>query len=348
MRRLIPPNFQDPIGLVTRLVASRDPAAIFAIVSTLLSAVAAPLDGLLAASERRLYAQAAEPRRPIVIVTGAPRSGTTIVSQVLRAHLPVGYFNNLTAVFPRAPIVANRMFARRLRVRPPAYSSFYGRTRGFAEQNDGLHLWDRWLGEDRYSPPAELGAGATEDMRRFFAAYEAMLGKPILTKNNALATAASTVARALPTSHFVFVRRDPPYAAQSILHAREVIQGTRDAPYGVPDPQHRTVGKDAASPIEAVCAQLAFHERRMREQQAELGPARFHVVEYEDFCHEPEGVVAHVGREMLDVTVDTAAVRAALPSFRSTNRVTVSAAEFDEIQHTLARFGVSAKARDAT
>ncbi len=339
MRRLIPRNFHDPVGLVRRLVRSRDPAALFAILSTGLSALAAPLDGVLALSERRIYAQATSPQRPIVIVTGAPRSGTTVVSQVLRSQLPVGYFNNLTAIFPRAPIVANRVFGRMLQPRPPAFHSFYGRTRGFADQNDGLHLWDRWLGEDRYTPPTTLDAGAIDDMRRFFAAYEAALGKPLLTKNNAIATVASTIAPALPTAHFVFVRRDPSFAAQSILHAREVIQGSRRGPYGVPDPQHRIVGADATSPIEAVCAQLAYHERRMREQQTELGPARFRVVEYEEFCREPERLVESVGREVLGVGVDVGAVRRALPPFHSTNRVTVPAEDFEEIQQALARLG---------
>src|SRR5205085_828191 len=119
MRRLVPANFQDPFGLIARLVRSRDPAALFAIASTALAAVATPLDRALAISERRLYARAAAPQLPIVIVVGAPRSGTTVVSQVLAAHLPVTFFNNLTTVFPRAPIVANRLFRRLLRPPPP-------------------------------------------------------------------------------------------------------------------------------------------------------------------------------------------------------------------------------------
>jgi hypothetical protein len=341
MRRLVPANFQDPFGLVARLVRSRDPAALFAIASTALAAFAMPVDQVLAISERRLYARAAAPRLPIVIVTGAPRSGTTVVSQVLAAQLPVTFFNNLTAIFPRAPIVANRLFRRLLRPRPPAYRSFYGRTAGFGRQNDGLHLWDRWLGHDRYAVPAELAPDVAERMRRFFAAWEAVFGKPLLTKNNALATGATAVARALPTAHFVYVRREPAYAAQSILRAREVIQGSRAALYGVPDPERRVVGQDVATPIEAVCAQLAYHERRMQAQREELGPQRFRVVAYEDFCAAPERVVERVGREILGVDVDVAAVRAALPSFRSTNRVTVPTADFAEIRTGLARFGVA-------
>ncbi len=337
MPRLIPGNFHDPFGLAVRLLRTRDRDALFAMLSTALGALATPLDGMLAGAERRLYERACAPKLPVVIVTGAPRCGTTVVSQVLSAHLPVTFFNNLTMVFPRAPIVANQRFGRFLRRRPPAYRSFYGRTHGFAAQNDALHLWDRWLGRDRYAVPETLDADTADAMRRFFGAYEAAFGKPILTKNNALATSATTIARVLPTSHFVLVHREAEYAAQSILRAREVIQGSRDAQYGVPDPRHRTVGRDAASPIEAVCAQLVYHERRMHEQERELGPKRFWILRYEDFCRAPEHVVERVGREILGVDVDAAAVRAALPTFSSTNRVTVSAAEFDEIRETLAR-----------
>src|SRR5262245_45670092 len=111
-RRLIPPTFHDPFGLALRLARSRDPDAYFAMSTALLSPLTAPLDRLLALAERRIYARATAPQRPILFVTGAPRSGTTLVSQALVHHLPVTYFNNLSALFPRAPIVANRLFGR--------------------------------------------------------------------------------------------------------------------------------------------------------------------------------------------------------------------------------------------
>ena len=54
--------------------------------------------------------------------------------------------------------------------------NFYGRTSGFAGRNDGLHIWDRWLGNDRYRPPTRLEPAAADDMRRFFGAFEAASG----------------------------------------------------------------------------------------------------------------------------------------------------------------------------
>src|SRR2546426_11478101 len=93
-RQLVPANFAAPWGLLLRLLRTRDPAALFAIESTVVAALLAPLDVALARHERRLYERAAAPQRPIILVTGAPRSGTTLLSQALTAQLPVTDFNN--------------------------------------------------------------------------------------------------------------------------------------------------------------------------------------------------------------------------------------------------------------
>ncbi|MCC6765486.1 MAG: sulfotransferase [Deltaproteobacteria bacterium] len=333
-RRLVPANFRDPVGLARRILASRDRAAYFAIVSTALGAAATPLDALLAATlEKLLLGDHVAPKKPVVIVTGAPRSGTTVLSQALIHHLPVTYFNNLTGVFPRAPIAANRLFGRMLPKPAATLHSYYGRTSGFAAENDGLHLWDRWLGADRYAVPERLASETAADLRRFFAAWEHAFGRALVTKNNALATGVPAVAEALPTSRFVYVRRDPVFAAQSILGARETIQGTRAAQYGVNDPARGTY----ASPIEDVCAQIVYHERRMEEARRIVGDARFWVVDYESFCTAPHAIVERVGREILGVDVDGAAVRRDLPPLRNTNRPKLAAAEMKEITATLAR-----------
>ena len=335
---IIPANFADPWGLLRRLLRSRDPAALFAITSTLLSAVLTPVDLALATQERRLYARAGAPQRPVILVTGAPRSGTTLLSQALIAHLPVSYFNNLTALFPRAPIVANRLLGRWLPRPAPTFRSFYGRTSGLAAENDGLHLWDRWMGAHRWRLPERLDDEAADAMRRFFGAYEAAFGRPVLNKNNGLATCATLIAHTLPTAHFLYIRRDPAYTAQSILGARETIQGSRDVPYGVRDPALALA--PGASPIEDVCAQVLYHERKMEEQRRAIGGDRFWVVEYEAFCREPHRIVERVAREILHVPVDADALRARLPPLEHTNRPT---AQIGEIERMLASLSTGAR-----
>jgi hypothetical protein len=103
----------------------------------------------------------------------------------------------------------------------------------------------------------------------------------MVLKNNALATGAAVVARALPTLHVIYVRRQPALNVQSILRAREVLQGSRERPYGVGDPHRR-----AGGPVEDVCAQVLYHEREGERQRAAIGARRAWVVDYEDVCRD--------------------------------------------------------------
>jgi hypothetical protein len=331
LRRYLPSSFKDPIGLAGRLLRSKEPAAYFAMAATALSVATTPLDVILGFAERRVYDRAAEPRRPIVLVTGAPRSGTTVLAQSLIHNLPVSFINNLTMLFPRAPIVANRLFGRLLAAPEVRYRSFYGRTSGFASPNDGLHLWDRWLGRDRYTVPTSLSTGTTRAMRTFFGAWEEAFGQPLVNKNNALATCATLVARALPTAHILHIRREPVFNVQSIIGAREKIQGSREIGYGVEDPLW-PVGREGY--VTDVCAQVLYHERKIEEQRREIPSERYWVVSYEEFCREPHRIVERVAREILGVRVDADALRARLPPLKNTNR---PSAQRDEIEQTLAR-----------
>src|SRR5436190_22164336 len=90
-QRLVPANFRDPVGLARRILASRDRAAYFAVFSTGLAAIATPFDAVLAATVERRRLGRHEPTKPVILATGAPRSGTTVLSQALIHNLPVTY-----------------------------------------------------------------------------------------------------------------------------------------------------------------------------------------------------------------------------------------------------------------
>ncbi|MGE0552593.1 MAG: sulfotransferase [Gemmatimonadales bacterium] len=293
LHRFVPAHFQDPFGLAKRLLATGDPAARFAMWSAALAALATPIDLALAPFERRRYRSATAPERPITLVCGPPRSGTTLLTQALIGNLPVAFINNLTAIFSRAPLTANRWLSRIPQDRPKSYRSFYGRSTGLAGPNDGLHLWDRWLGSDRTVAPGAIPGEAAEAMRRFFGAFEALYDAPLVAKNNSLNASAALVGEALPTARFICLHRDPVLLAQSLLLARREIHGGDEAPYGLSD------GSESADPIESVCRQVRYHHDLARRQLEALGPERFWLVSYEEFCRDPDGVVDRVAREIL-------------------------------------------------
>lgn len=334
LHRFIPAHFHDPFGLFFRLIHSKNPAAFFAMWTSALALAALPLDMLLELSERRFYAKAANPKFPLIFVAGPPRSGTSLVAQVLIQYLPVCYPNNLTAVFQKSPITANRLFKKTIGNKQIEYRSYYGKTTKFSGPNDALYLWDRWFGKDRTIIPDSISQEKKTAMVKFFGAYQEAFHKPFLNKNNNLNTCANLVAEILNNSYFICLTRDPVYLAQSLLKSRMEMHGDVRSPYGLHDPLRK---KNQMDYVNDVCEQVLFHEKKIREQQEKVGLQRFWIISYESFCENPEKLVSRVSKEIIDQQIDETELRQHLKPFKDANTVKIDKALFEKIQDTLQR-----------
>jgi hypothetical protein len=293
--RYVPAQFHDPFGLALRLVRSRDPAALFAMATAAGGVAAAPLDVVLQPIEASILAKPSVAQRPLIFVCGAPRSGTTVVYQTLVSHLPVAYFSNLTALFPRSPLTAHRLFSRFTEKPAAAYENFYGRTHGLSGTNDALFLWDRWLGSDRAVAPQAIEADRGRAMQSFFTACDREFARPLVNKNNSLNLSAHLVAELLPGATFLCVTRDKRRLARSLYRARCDIHGRPEAAYGVNAP----LSSDTSDAVESVCSQAEFYESVNRQQRERLGAERFWLVSYEDFCRDPGALLQRVAGTLL-------------------------------------------------
>lgn len=298
--RFLPSHFHNPLGLAMRILRSGDPHARFAMGSAAMGAALTPLDLAMQPFESRRYRAAPPPLLPALFICGPPRSGTTLLFQVLAANLPVAFFNNLTSVFPRSPITANAWFGKGLRYHPGTYRSYYGRARSLAAPNDALYLWDRWVGRDRGRIPRQLDPGAQEAMRRFLGAFELFTGKPLVAKNNNLNGYAHLVAEVFPNARFICLRRDPLFLAQALYIARRDIHGDERVPYGLSPTADRWA--PSSDPIEDACRQVQFHERLATEQRERIGDSRFRIISYESVCADPSSILREVS-EFLHVKV---------------------------------------------
>lgn len=331
LHHYIPAHLHHPWGLLLRLLRSRDRAAWFAIVTALLGVLLTPVDWLLAMAERRRYQRAQPPRLPVIFVVGAPRTGTTLVAQVLINHLPVCFLNNLTAVFPRAPIVANVLLRPWVRQKPIQYQSFYGKSRYFSGPNDGLQIWDRWIGRERRYAPEVLDETSKEHMGRFFGAFEEAFQRPIVNKNNSLSVYAHLIAEVFGQAYFICMTRHPVYLAQAFLRARTDMHADVSIPYGVDDPQ--AVRARPEHYIEDICRHVLFHEKKIKENLDTIGPERFWLVSYEEFCQQPAQLVQRVSEQILGQRLDRST--APCVPFHHTNRRRIDPALFAHIEQTL-------------
>lgn len=320
------------MALAWRLIKTGSREAYFAIAAAVIGVLLSPLDWMLSAIENRRYAKASGNQMPIVIVVGPPRSGTTLVAQVLIDHLPVSYINNLTSIFPRSPITANAILGRFLPNRAVGYQRFYGKSRQWSGVNDGLYIWDRWLGHCRTQVPIELAQTAAQDMAIFFGAFEAYYRKPLVNKVNRLNTCAGLISNILDNVTFICLDRDPVLLAQSLLRARQEITGDLSVPYGV---DHRSGQEMSCDVVEDVCDQVIFHRQVACDQQKLIGKEKFWIVSYESFCDQPHVLVERVAREVLKTPIDTGQLRATLKPFKASKRCRIERELFDRFEQKL-------------
>ncbi len=289
---MIPGHFKDPLGLAGRVWRQGGVHGRYSLLYAGLSLGAKPFDYLLRSAEHRSRTRFGGSDGPMVVVCGAPRSGTTVMAELLAIAARASYITNLMSMFPHSPIAASRLF--RVYPNPNAVplSSHYGRTAGLAAPNDGLTLWDRWLGPDRTKPDPSRLALAAADVREFFSTLSRWTGRPVVTKNNALNLIAAEVARTLPNARLVVMEREPVYLAQSLLLARRYIHNDPGEPYGV-----RQDDRVHGDPVRDVARQVRFHQELAEAAQSHLGPQRLSVIGYEDLCSDPRAAVSAVLEE---------------------------------------------------
>lgn len=331
-------HFKDPVGLLMRMVRSGNGDAAFTLTRAALEVLAAPVDLVSRPIERRFIRTADRPLLPIVQIVGPPRSGTTLAYQTLSHSLPYGYFDNLNSLFQHSTITAARVFGSGRRKAPRQTHSYYGNTSGFRGTNDGFYVWDRWLGQDRGRVVEPLSDAVKEEMRRFFRAWFEHSPRPLLTKHNRNMLCMETLLGALPSTIYVLVTRDPVYTAQSLLIAREKIQGDRRIGWG--HGAHLSADSPAAvDPILDVARHVRSIFDKLKEQVKRVPAERLLWIRYEQFCRDP-GRCAIALHEMVRRHWPAAAdLDPPVPvgrSFDTESRVHIRAAEFERLHALLA------------
>ncbi|MEZ6124062.1 MAG: sulfotransferase [Planctomycetaceae bacterium] len=322
-------NFADPFGLLKRMLTSGNRAAYAALLREGLSIAAKPADWLLSGFEQRRLKAAPTSEHPLILIVGAPRSGTTLVYQVLAAYLDVTTPSNLTSMFPRSPLTVAKLQQRLPFSTRPDFQNFYGQTAKLSGPNDAFHLWNRWLGSDRYQPAEALSDDVADDMRRFFAAWTSAFHRPFLNKNNRNTACIRLLADTLPQARFVVVQRNPVFVAQSLIRAREQVQGDKHIGWGLnsQSPETDETSEDSLAYIDQVCQQVEDISRDLQQQLSAVAPDRILQLSYEDFCNDPQTGIQSITAAFPGLQLNPAFPLSDLNPFRVSNRSTLTEAE---------------------
>ncbi|MCB0019161.1 MAG: sulfotransferase [Anaerolineales bacterium] len=244
---------------------------------------------------QRMVTNNVEPLQ-LLFVVGAPRSGTTLLYQLLATRFAVSYFNNFTARFTAAPLLGQKLW-RWFPAKKASgdFESTHGRTSGLAGPHEGGPFWYRWFpaGEQVYVGPGEILPAAQATMRAELIGWQQYLQKPLLFKNTFNAMRLAPLQETFPEAVFLVCHRDPMDTAQSILRARQAV-GTLDSWWSVPP---RELYQIQQKPYwEQVVEQVYYIEQQIETDRRHNGSGRFFDIQYERLCQEPALVLDEIAR----------------------------------------------------
>jgi len=169
------------------------------------------------------WAAKGEKHQPIFII-GAPRTGSTILYQILTNHLDVLYISNLVNLCRENTFLGFRLHKTFFGNKPHnCFTSRFGQTEdgGLIAPHEGL-FWYKWLPTDKhYVVPEEISPKDKQEMRDYFYAIMNFYDRPLLVKNLSFSLRLELLHDLFPAAKFINIRRNPLDTSLSLLKARD-------------------------------------------------------------------------------------------------------------------------------
>jgi hypothetical protein len=227
---------------------------------------------------------------PIVFIVGAPRSGTTLLFQLIARYVSIGYVNNFMARYFMAPVYGAVRYRRRFGAGPGdiPLESHLGVADGPHSPHEFSYFWQFFtdFGERDDLTDSELAAIDWDPLRRELLALAGWFGQPLVLKSiNYVDYNIEWIARVLPQSRFIYITRDPRFVVQSILESRIKRYGTDRAWWSVRPRDFASW--DDREPLHQVCHQVQDLQRAIAAGLSGLPPSVSHELTYENLVANP-------------------------------------------------------------
>ena len=241
---------------------------------------------------------------PTLFIFGLPRSGTTLLYQLLAQTLDIGYVNNLIARFWLAPIVGIELSKSVLKEK--MNGSFESRL-GQTDEPDGPHefsyFWQRWLEihciDDMLifnEPNLKID---WEGLKRQITAMQAAFGSGIIFKTMYAANHLRSFSNLFSLPLFIYVDRDPYDVALSILSARKTYYGNIERWWATCPPNYYDL--ESLPFAEQIAGQVVGLRQTYENLLNEIDGQLILRIKYSDLCNNPKGIVEAVSQKMQSV-----------------------------------------------
>lgn len=237
---------------------------------------------------------------PTIHVLGAPRSGTTLATQLISSFLDVGYINNLIAAFWKAPLYGIELSKKLLNDDFTSnFTSDYGRTNTINEPHEFGYFWNHHLKYDslQQQNPSHENKIDWQELSLLIKNMTYSFEKPLLFKSFLLGFHAHKFYTYLPQTKYIYIKRNLLDNVISILNLRKNLNGDINIWGSIKPLQYNTL-KDMTV-YEQIVGQILCIEHAYLNQLSHIPKTNKSIINYEDLCDAPKEFLNKLTQESI-------------------------------------------------
>ena len=245
---------------------------------------------------------------PCLMIISPPRSGSTIVYQVVIRAIPCVYISNLHSLFPNYAstyLIRKKLFGKNI----DNFHNYYGHTSSIYDVNEGNEIIEAIYAG---SPGQEL---IRERFIKFAGVMRATNQRPLIFKNVRAYPYLADLHKAVPEIIFLRIKRDPEQTIQSVVRAYHELGSFHPIPKAL-------VNCKIDDPIEFAVYQINEIIREINSQKEQIDPARWIEWRYKDFCSDPLPMIKDLVKNYFKIDLKHFYIDA-IPKLKVSNRVKV-------------------------
>ncbi|MDZ7795657.1 MAG: sulfotransferase [Candidatus Marinimicrobia bacterium] len=219
-----------------------------------------------------------------VFIIGAPRTGSTILYQVITNIFDVLYIDNLTCIFEKN-IFYGFWLSKKLTKHKAHnnFKSYHGNTinYGLRAPSECGGYWYRWLPKDHhFIDYDEINGKIIEEIKQEITVIINYFDKPIVFKNLNAGQRLRLLTQCFPDAKFIFIKRTPLFTAQSIYKSRLKLNIPQNQVWGILPKNFKTLEK--LDIFQLITRQIYLLEKQVRIDQELVKTGNFLTLNYEE------------------------------------------------------------------
>ena len=221
----------------------------------------------------------------MIFILGSPRTGSTLIYQIMINFYNLFYFTNLTNnYFYKYPFIGSVLSVPF--IKSVKYESDHGKTKGLFGPSEGSYIFKNWFAVGNKMLPDKKN-----HMVNMFRNIQRFIKRPIIIKNAWNCFRIPALAELLPNAMFIWIRRNIIDSAYSDLEARYFRKGPH-VWNSAPTPNFIEIQKKPY--WEQVVEQQYEYNKIIKIDLDRFYPHNYIELWYEDLCSNLDGQITAI------------------------------------------------------